>query len=252
MWPWLLLSLCSGPSVVSPSAHTQGCCAIEVPPTSGRLTAQRCAAGLLAARRFWAPPPSRSDGGRTERERRRVWSWGGWSRRGAGARSVLEDSALRIPRCPRGGIPSAVLCAPALPAAEISNAHRERRALEREEPKNCTAEVLSFVLGVLYGKHTEAEVPRSAAAAFPRSGFPSVAICQRRARLCDGAALPVGVPSPCGTGARCRLTLNASASPHGARRAKCGPALGRRTRRTLPCCSDVTQGALNAAPRGRA
>lgn len=76
MWPWLLLSLCSGPSVVSPSAHTQGRCATEVPPTSGRLTAQRCAAGLLAARRFWAPPPSCSDGGRTERERRRVWSWG--------------------------------------------------------------------------------------------------------------------------------------------------------------------------------
>lgn len=48
------------------------------------------------------------------------------------------------------------------------------------------------------------------------------------------------------------LTLSASASPHGAECEECAPARGRRTRKTLPCCSDVTRRVLNAAPQGRA
>lgn len=67
-----------------------------------------------------------------------------------------------------GGIPAAVAARCAGSPAEIGNA----RSVGEGRAKTRTAAVIFCVLGVLHRKHADAEVPRSAAAAFPARGFP--------------------------------------------------------------------------------
>lgn len=81
---------------------------------------------------------------------------------------MSEGSALRVPAVLVGGIPAAVAARCAGSPAEIGNA----RSVGEGRAKTRTAEVMFCVLGALHRKHADAEVPRSAAAAFPARGFP--------------------------------------------------------------------------------
>lgn len=81
---------------------------------------------------------------------------------------MSEGSALRVLQCSWGESP--------LRWPRAVRALLQRSVTlgvsEREEPKPAQLRLFFCVLGVLHRKHADAEVPRSAAAAFPARGFP--------------------------------------------------------------------------------